>query len=451
MRPLQAGLLLALIASAAATWPAPATARIFDAAEFSLANGLQVVVVTDRRAPVVTQLLYYKVGAADEPPGKGGIAHFLEHLMFKGTERVAPGEFSRTVAKNGGRENAFTGHDYTGYHQTVARDRLELMMRLEADRMTGLKLDPGQVASERDVVLEERRQTTDNNPGAQFSEQIAAALYLAHPYRLPVIGWEHEIRALDRDDAFAFYRRHYAPNNAVLVLAGDIDPAEARPLVEKYYGPIARREVAPRFRPAEPPQRAPRRVVFEDARVQEPRWTRSYLAPSHKSGATEHAYPLTIAADLLGGGQTALLYRELVVRQKLATSASAWYSGTALDHGRLAISATPAPGVGLATLEAGIDAVIADFLTNGADPAEIKRTQSGALAGAIYARDSVTQTARLFGTALVLGHTMSDVQDWPERIKAVTTEQVNKAARAVLVPEHSVTGLLLPKAKKGPA
>jgi len=447
MRPFIAGMLLSVVASAAA----PACAQNFNASEFALANGLQVVVVTDRRAPVVTQLLYYKVGAADEPPGKGGIAHFLEHLMFKGTERVAPGEFSRTVAKNGGRENAFTGHDYTGYHQTVARDRLELMMRLEADRMTGLKLDPGQVAAERDVVLEERRQTTDNSPGAQFSEQIAAALYLAHPYRLPIIGWEHEIRALDREDAFAFYRRHYAPNNAVLVLAGDIDAAEARPLAEKYYGPIARRDIAPRFRPAEPPQRAPRRVIFEDARVQEPRWMRSYLAPSHRAGATEHAYPLTIVADVLGGGQTALLHRELVVKQKLATSAGAWYSGSGLDFGRFGISVTPAPGVDLAKLEAAIDQVIGDFLAKGAEAAEVQRTQAGALASAIYARDSVTQTARLFGAALVLGHKIADVQEWPERIRAVTLDQVNAAARAVLRPESSVTGTLLPKTKRGPA
>jgi zinc protease len=431
--------------------PSGALAQAFNARHFALANGLEVVVVTDRRAPVVTQLLYYRVGAADEPPGKGGIAHFLEHLMFKGTESVPPGEFSRTVARHGGRENAFTGHDYTGYHQTIARDRLELMMRLEADRMMGLKLDPAQVASERLVVLEERRQTTDNNPGAQFGEQMAAAQYLAHSYRLPVIGWEHEIAALSREDAFAFYRRHYAPNNAVLVLAGDIDEAEARPLVEKYYGALPRRELAPRFRPAEPPQRAPRRVVFEDARVQEPRWSRTYLAPSYTSGAKEHATALSVVADLLGGGQTARLYRELVVARKLATSASAYYGGSSRDFGRFGISATPAPGVALAALEAAVEEILAELLAKGAAADELERARAGLLAGAIYARDSATQTARLFGAALIVGLTVEHVQAWPERVKATTLEQVDAAARAVLVPESSVTGLLLPKAKRAPS
>jgi zinc protease len=438
------------LALGAALAPSGALAQAFNARHFVIANGLEVVVVTDRRAPVVTQLLYYRVGAADEPPGKGGIAHFLEHLMFKGTESVPPGEFSRTVARHGGRENAFTGHDYTGYHQTIARDRLELMMRLEADRMIGLKLDQTQVASERLVVLEERRQTTDNNPGAQFGEQMAAAQYLAHPYRLPVIGWAHEIEALSREDAFAFYRRHYAPNNAVLVLAGDIDEAEARPLVEKYYGPLPRRDVAPRFRPAEPPQRAPRRVVFEDARVQEPRWSRTYLAPSYTAGAKEHATPLAVVADLLGGGQTARLHRELVVARKLATSASAYYN-SARDFGRFGISVTPAPGADLAKVEAAIDEVIAELLAKGAVADELERTRAGLLASAIYARDSASGTARMFGASLIVGLPIEHLQTWPERVKATTLEQVDAAARAVLVPEASVTGLLLPKSKKSPS
>ncbi|MBM3570646.1 MAG: insulinase family protein, partial [Alphaproteobacteria bacterium] len=252
---------------------APADLIPLPATEFRLANGLTVVTVEDRRAPVVTQILVYRVGAADEPPGKSGIAHFLEHLMFKGTASVPEGGFSKEVARRGGRENAFTSSDYTGYHQTVAKPHLETMMRLEADRMANLRLSEEVVAAERLVVLEERRQTTDNRPAALLSEQVSAASFLNHPYRNPVVGWEHEIRGLGRDDALAFYRAHYAPGNAVLVLAGDIAPEEARVLAERHYGPIPARAVAPRIRPQEPPQRAQRRVVMEHERALQPRWS----------------------------------------------------------------------------------------------------------------------------------------------------------------------------------
>ncbi|MBM3555774.1 MAG: insulinase family protein [Alphaproteobacteria bacterium] len=424
--------------------PRAAEARAFAAEGFRLANGLDVVVVTDRRAPVITQLLYYKVGAADEPAGKSGIAHFLEHLMFKGTEKSPAGAFSKEIARHGGRENAFTGHDYTGYWQTIARDRLDLIMGLEADRMLGLRLDPQVIAAERDVVLEERRQRTENDPASLLSEQMAAALFLHHPYRLPVIGWEHEIRGLGRDDAIAFYRLHYAPNNAVLVLAGDIDAAEARPLVEKHFGPLPRRDVAPRTRMEEPPSRAPRRVIFADARVKEPRWSRLYRVPAARHDL-KRALALEVFVDALGGGATARLHAALVVERKIATGASAWLSASGLDHGRLGLGATPARGVDPAKIEEAIDETLAKAIADGITAEEVERAKAGLLAAAIYARDSASGTARLFGNAMVVGQTIDDVQAWPERIKALTVEEVNAAGRALIRLEASVTGLLLPK------
>ncbi|MFQ5785132.1 MAG: M16 family metallopeptidase [Alphaproteobacteria bacterium] len=422
----------------------PARAAVFNPETFTLDNGLQVVVVTNHRAPVVMHQVWYRVGAADDPVGKSGLAHFLEHLMFKGTKTRGPGEFSQIVARNGGNENAFTSQDYTGYFQKVAKDRLELVMSLEADRMANLALSDENVLPERDVVLEERRSRIDNEPAALLSEQVSAAQYLAHPYRIPVIGWAHEIGALTTADALAFYRRHYAPDNAILIVVGDITANELRPLAERTYGQLPAHEIAPRRRPQEPPQRAARRVVLRDARVRQPAWNRSYLAPSQHAGATEQAYPLQILAEILGGGTTSRLYRSLVVEQGIAAAAGAWYDGVAFDLTRFGFYATPSQGVDVAELEAGVESEIAKLLTHGITEDELERVKQRVLAQAIYARDSFYIAARAFGEALTAGLAVEDVENWPERIAAVTVEQVNATARAVLRPETSVTGLLLP-------
>jgi len=292
-------LVAAVIAMSAA---APAFAKIFDPDTFTLDNGMQVVLITNHRAPVVRHMVWYKVGAADEAPGETGIAHLLEHLMFKGTTNYGPGVFSGQVARNGGQENAFTSYDYTAYHQTIARDRLEMVMKMEADRMTNLVINEQQVAPERNVVLEERRSRTDNNPSAQLHEQVSAALYLNYPYRRPIIGWEHEIKALDVDRILAFYKRYYAPNNAVLVVEGDVTMDELKPLAEKYYGAIPRGPEITRTRTTEPPATADRRVILENERVTQPSWSRRYLAPSYRYGDTEHAYALQVLSEIIGGG-----------------------------------------------------------------------------------------------------------------------------------------------------
>lgn len=418
-------------------------------ATFTLGNGMQALVIEDHRAPAITHMVWYKIGAADEPPGKPGIAHFLEHLMFKGTKEIGPGEFSKIIARNGGRDNAFTSADYTGYHQTISRDKLEMVMRMEADRMVNLTLPEDHVRTEREVVLEERRSRTDNDPSARLYEQAMASLYLAHPYRLPVIGWEHDIRNLSRADAMAFYREHYTPNNAVLVVAGDVDPAEVKALAERYYGPIASRPVPGRARPQEPPQIAPRRVTLSDGRVRQPAWSRYYLAPSRTAGDSKHVFGLRVLAQILGSGSTSRLNRRLVLEQGIATGASAYYDLPSIDLTRFALQASPKNGTlgekDLAPIEAAMDTAVAEVVRDGVTAEEVERAKAGLLASAIYARDNVSGQARLYGAALTMGLTVDDVVGWPERIKAVTVDEVNAAARHVFRAEQSVTAILLPK------
>jgi zinc protease len=436
----------ALVTAAGST----AAQGVFDPTTFTLANGMQVVVVENHRAPVVAHWVWYKVGTADSPPGKSGLPHFLEHLMFKGTDEIPPGEFSKIVARHGGNDNAVTSYDFTAYFQMIARDRLELVMGMEADRMVNLRLTDEQVLPERDVVLEERRSRIDNEPRSLLGEALTAAQYLHHPYRLPVIGWLHEIESYTRADALAFYETWYAPNNAVLVVAGDVTADELRPLAERTYGRIQARAVPERRRLMEPVQTAARRVTLEDARVQQPMLLRSYMAPGFTTPGGEHAYALEVLAEVLGGGGTSRLFRSLVVRQGLATGAGTYYSGTSLDPTNFRIYLSPRPGVELAALEAGLDAEIRLLLEGGVAEAELARTKRRMIAEAIYARDSLGGAARAFGAALTSGQTVEDVEAWPARIGAVTAAQVDAAARFLFDARRSVTGQLLPAAPGGP-
>ena len=440
-RPWMWGALVAgLLAAVSAT---PAGAKVFDPETFTLDNGMQVVVVPNHRVPVVTHMVWYKAGGIDEPAGRGGIAHLLEHLMFKGTETRRPGEFSELVARNGGQENAFTSYDYTGYYQNVAKDRLELVMELEADRMTNLVLTEDLVVPERQVVLEERHQRIDNNPSAVLDERADAMLYLNHPYRRPLIGWEHELTALSVDDVLDFYKHWYAPNNAILVVAGDITAEELRPLAEKYYGAIPAVEPKPRLVPREPPRKTARRIELRDERVRQPEWQRTYLAPGYRDGATEHAYALQVLARILGSGATSRLYRGMVVEDKLAVSAGAWYAPSKRGPAPFALYASPRPDVSMEQIEQAMTAALDDVLRDGVTEDEVARIKSRMLADAVYARDSLSTGARVLGEALAIGLTVEDVEAWPERISAVTKEQVDAAARAVLDGNHSVTALLL--------
>ncbi|KQU54268.1 zinc protease [Bosea sp. Leaf344] len=412
---------------------------------FRLANGMDVVVVPDHRAPIVTHMVWYRNGSADDPAGKSGIAHFLEHLMFKGTAKWPAGEFSKIVAGFGGQENAFTSFDYTAYFQRVPKQHLRAMMDYEADRMTGLHFDEDVVAPERNVVLEERRMRVDSDPAAQLGEEFSAALFLHHPYGTPIIGWEHEIEELNRQDAFTYYQRFYTPENAILVVAGDTDAAEVRALAEATYGAIpARGETPLRKRPAEPEPRASRRVVLADPRVRQPSLRRGWLTPTYVSGDRDEVFALELAAEILGGGTTSRLYRTLCVEQELAAGAQAYFMGSMVDRSAFQISASPRPGVAMETLEAGLDAVLAAFLEQGPSEIELARARTRLVAETVFARDNQSSLARIFGSSLAVGETVADVLAWPERIEAVPREAVVAAARRYLRPDRAVTGLLLP-------
>lgn len=413
---------------------------------FTLDNEMQVVVIPDHRAPIVTQMVWYKVGSADEAPGESGIAHFLEHLMFKGTTNHSEGEFSAAISDIGGTENAFTSYDYTAYFQQVPVDALEEMMRFEADRMSNLVLDDAAVDTERDVVLEERRMRVDNDPGSQLSEAMQATLFFNSPYGTPVIGWQSEIEALDRETAIAFYDKYYTPSNAVLIVAGDVTVDHVRELAERTYGEVEQRaDPGPRDRPAEPPARTHRTVTLTDARVTQPSVQTSWVVPSENTAEAGESEALDILADILGGGTTSRLYRALVVEQANAASVGAYYQGSALREGQFAIWGMPRGEATLEELEQSIEAEIARIVDEGITEDELARAKNRVRNALIYQRDSQRSLAQRYGVALTTGRTVEDVESWPERIEAVTVEDVNAAARAYLDRQRSVTGYLLPQ------
>jgi len=411
--------------------------------DFMLENGMQVVVIEDHRAPVVQHMLWYRAGSADEPKGSSGVAHFLEHLLFKATEKMEAGEFSAVVAANGGRDNAFTSYDYTAYFQRVAADRLELMMTMEEDRMKNIRLTPENIATERDVIIEERNQRTENNVQALFGEQTAAAQYLNHRYGTPIIGWMHEMEQLDREDALGFYELYYSPNNTVLIVSGDVTPEEVRTLAERHYGPIPRNPDLPeRLRTEEPRQNAERRVIFRDARVAQPYISRSYLVPERDSGAQETAAALTILSEILGGGSTSYLAEKLQFDTQLTSFTTAWYSGVSLDDTTFRVIIVPSDGVSLEDGEAALDQALTDFMQTGVDAEQLERIKLQIRASEIYAQDNVDGIANRYGRALTSGLTVEDVAAWPGILDAVTADDIMEAAK-LLRREASVTGWLM--------
>lgn len=416
-------------------------------ANFRLDNGMEIVVIPDNRTPVVTHMIWYKNGAADDPRGKSGIAHFLEHLMFKGTKNHPQGEFSNLVSDLGGQENAFTSYDFTAYFQRIGKEHLRTLMEFEADRMSNLVLTDEVVTPERDVVLEERRMRTDNDPSAQLDEAVQAALFPHHPYGTPIIGWFHEIEELRREDALDYYQRFYTPENAVLIVAGDVDAQAVERLAKETYGRIPARAEAPRRRrPQEPPPRAHRLVTLTDERVEQPTAERVFLTPSYKTAAPGEAEALEVLAHILGGGPASVLYETLVGDEKLAVAAGAYYMGSALDDTRFWIHAMPAPGVELDVLDAAIERVVDRFAATKVSAEVLQRAKTRLVADAVYAQDSQVSLARWYGESLSTGLNVADVAAWPDRIDAVTSEQVQDAARKWLDKRRAVTGFLKPKA-----
>lgn len=410
---------------------------------FDLDNGMEVVVIEDHRAPVVVHMMWYRAGSADEKSGVSGVAHFLEHLLFKATDNMEAGEFSKTVAANGGSDNAFTSYDYTAYFQRVASDRLELMMQMEADRMVNLRLTEADILTEREVIIEERNQRTENNPNALFGEQASAALYMNHRYGVPIIGWRHEMETLELPDTLEYYEQFYAPNNAILIVAGDVTPEEIKELAERHYGPLeANPDLEPRARPQEPLHNVERRLVFEDPRVSQPYVRRSYLAPERNSDDQKTAAALMLGADLLGDGQTSFMTQKLQFEDKTAVFASAYYRGTSLDDTTFTTIVVPMPGVTLAEAEAQMDAVIEKFMETPIDQAHLARIKSQMRASRIYAKDNVQGLANSYGRALTSGLTIADILAWPDVVESITEEDIKTAMHAVLDKKSSVTGWL---------
>lgn len=436
-------MVLSMAAIAHSTFSAMAQPRV---SEFRLDNGMQVVVIPDARAPVVTHMVWYKVGAADEPRGVSGIAHFLEHLMFKSTEKIASGEFSKIVSRLGGQDNAFTGHDITSYFQRISKDRLRKVMEMEADRMVNLKLTDQEVLTERDVIIEERRSRIENNPGALLDEMMDAQLYVHHPYGIPVIGWMHEMQKLSPADAMAFYKRYYAPNNAILVVAGDVTADEVKSLATEIYGKIpANMERVRDPRIQDPPQRGPRRVSLEDPRAGKASLHRDYIAPSYTTAKPGEAEALDLLMKIAADGPTSRVYRQLVIEEKVASSTGGSYMGSALDEGKISFYAITADGASIADVEASLDKVIAEIRANGVTEAELERAKNGYIADYIYENDNQATLARRYGWSLALGRTIAQVESWPKDIAKVTLDDVKAAAARWLDPKGSVTGTLLPK------
>ncbi|TPN60390.1 insulinase family protein [Mesorhizobium sp. B1-1-4] len=443
---------LALVTAglAPATFAADKRPAEFKVTDFLLDNGMEVVVIPDHRSPIVTHMVWYKVGSADEPPGKSGIAHFFEHLMFKATANHAAGEFDRAVSDIGGSNNAFTSYDYTAFHETVAPSALELMMSFEADRMRNLILTDDVIKTERDVILEERRSRIDNSPEAVLEEELDATLWQNQPYRIPVIGWMQEMEQLNRTDAVAFYNKYYQPNNAVLIVAGDVEPDTVKALAEKTYGKIARGpDLPPRVRPVEPEQNTRRTVTLSDARVSVPNFSTQWVVPSYHTAKPGEAEALDLLAEILGGGNRSRLYQALVVRQGIASNAGAYFQGTMLDDTNFTVYGTPRGDARLVDVEAAVDAEVVRIAREGVTAKELDKAKDRYVRSMVFARDKQDSMANIYGAELATGGNVQDIEQWPERIRNITPGEIKAVAARYLVLARWTTGYLLPQQQAG--
>lgn len=416
--------------------------------QFALTNGMQVIVLPNHRVPAVSHMIWFKVGSADDPLGKSGLAHFLEHLMFKGTDEYKSGEYADIISRHGGDQNAFTGYDATSYYVNIAKEHLPLVMKLEAARMRGLVISEEELKNEREVIIEERRQRTENNPEALLGEQMNAALFRHHPYRFPVIGWQHEMQALSLQDAMEFHRRYYHPGNAVLIVSGDITAAELKPLAEQYYAPIPTVDVPPRQWTTEPPQRSPRQLSLSHVNVKQRQWERRYAASSFGTSNKEDVLPLFVLSQLIGGGKTSRLYQSLVVEQKLASAVDVDYNGFSLGPADFTITLMPEDGVAFEKIEVALDKEIAAIQQKGFTAADLTRAKTLLKAESVYARDGLTSMARIMGWIIMSGQPADYFAHWQDLIEAVTAAQLQQVAKGTLDSNASVTGYLLPEAEK---
>lgn len=441
---------LALAFALALTNPAPASAAAASqVVEGALPNGMRLLVKPDRRAPVVVCMVWYKVGSMDEVSGTTGVAHVLEHMMFKGTKTIPAGEFSRVISEAGGRDNAFTSRDYTGYFQTLHKSQLPLALKLEADRMASLVLSPEEFAKEIRVVMEERRWRTDDRPRALVYEQLTAAALKAHPYRHPVIGWMDDLEKMRVDDTRAFYERWYAPNNATLVVVGDVTPEEVFSLARQYFGPLPRKTLPLRRATEEPPQLGPQQLTVR-APAELPYVLMAYRAPVLRDPETEwEPYALEMLANVLDGNEAARLNRTLVRTERIASSASASYDGVGRGPGMFYLSATPTQGKTALEAEQGLRREIQKLVSEGVTEEELQRVKSQAVASHVYERDSMFFQARQIGALEMAGLSYKVIDLYIEKLKTVTAEQVQSVAKKYLVDDSLTVAYLDPQPLSG--
>ena len=421
-------------------------ASIFNAEEFFLDNGMHVVLIQDNRAPIVSHMIWYKVGSADEPQGQSGIAHFLEHLMFKGTRKFPEGEMSQIVARSGGNQNAFTSYDYTAYYQNVPKDKLQLMMELESDRMKNLILKPSEIDTERQVVLEERRMRVDSSPFALLSERLNASLWVTNHYSIPIIGWENEINKISEKNLFDFYKKWYVPNNSILIVAGDISLDSLRDYASSTYGAIpSDSSFVSRSRSSYLPPKVDIRITMNDDRVRQSRWYKTYISPSINVGEKSDTYALSLFNEIFGSGITSRLYQSLVVKQRLATSASSYYNDSSVSWGSFSILVTPASGVNVKDVENAINVELNKIINSGITENELTIAKKRIIADLIYIKDSPIQASRSLGSLLSTGFSLRDIEDWPNNIQQVSLDDINSITSAFLKSAPNAVGVLLPQ------
>lgn len=428
-----------LAGSASASEPAIET--------FTLKNGLEVIVIPNHRVPAVSHTLWYKVGAADDPSGKSGLAHYHEHVMFLGTKKYKSGEYSNIIARYGGQNNAFTGHDATAYYINIAKENLPLAMEMEADRMGELTASNEAVEKEKQVIIEERRMRIDNNPNALLSEQMDAALFRNHPYHTPKIGWQHEMYGLTKQDIIDFHKKYYHPNNAILIISGDVTAREVRPLAEKYYGGLKSASIPKRIWNEEPPQRCARRIIMHHEQVSQPEVSRVYATSSLNYGKKEQGLPLLVLSQVLGGGKTSRLYKSLVTEQKLASAIDVGINSFTIGPAEFGIEVIPEQGVEPEKLEAAMDKELAKFLAEGITDEELARAKTLLKAETIFARDGLSGVEQIMGWLRMIGKDSNYFSNIPKLVDEITKDAVLEAARDTLKLEQSVTALLLPETK----
>jgi zinc protease len=410
-----------------------------------LDNGMHVVLIPNHKVPVVSHMVWYKVGAQDEVEGETGLAHLLEHLMFKATDTLASGEFSSRVAKAGGEDNAFTHYDYTGYFQNISKDKLEMVMEMEASRMQNLQLNEKELEIEKLVVLEERRTRTDNNPLALLAEKMNSDLFTSHSYARPIIGWQEDIKNLTLQDTQDFYTKYYSPNNAILIVVGDIDRNALESLAIKYYGTIPAKPLEKRSVIRTIEAKEPLNITYHDARVTQPHWLRFYVAPQQTNAECTECYALTLLSYLLGETRTSKLYESLVVEQKIASRISTYYNDLVLGPASFSISAIPSQNVSPERLEKAIDKELNDVITTPFSDEQLERAKNSLDAQIIYSQESFATLGQIFGNVYSLGLDGAYVTNWQHKIRAVTKEDIQKAASSLLQKNHSITGILLPQ------